>query len=166
MKEIVLTKGMVAIVDDEDFHRVNELSWSAHKENDDYFYAVSSVKIDKKYKQIRMHRFILGITDPKIKVDHKNGNTLDNRKENIRPSSNAENSRHIQKLFSTNTSGYRGVNLASDSHKRSKPWVARIKVNNKPKHLGYFHTAEEAAKAFDKAAKIYFGDFCGKLNFE
>jgi hypothetical protein len=106
---------------------------------------------------------ILGINNSKIKIDHKNGNGLDNRKENLRMASTAENARNLNKKSSNNTSGYRGVSF-SKRHK-NKPWMGRIKFNGKLIHLGYFFTAEEAAKAFDKKAVELFGEFCGRLNF-
>lgn len=164
--KIELTKGMSAIVDESDYEKLVNFKWQAHRENNGH-YAVCSVRQDNgKYKQFRMHRMILNISDSRIFIDHKNGNTLDNRKENLRIASYGENSRNLSKKLKNNTSGYRGVGLASGSEKRSKPWAARIKLNGKLKHLGYFTTAEDAAKAFDKAAKELFGEFCGKLNFE
>jgi len=164
MREIKLTQDKVALVDDEDFDRVSALTWSAHLENKEYYYAVHSINCEGKKKQIRMHRFILNVSNPKIYVDHVNGDTLDNRKENLRLASNSENSRNLTRQR-TNISGYRGVFKAPDSYK-TRPWKAGIKYNNKNKHLGYFATPEEAARVFDKAAKELFGEFCGKLNFE
>lgn len=163
MKEIKLLKGLVALVDDEDFERINAFKWSFHKEGRSE-YAVSSIKIENKYKQFRMHRMILSISDPKVFVDHIDGNGLNNTKANLRLATHKQNSRNYSKLFSTNTSGFRGVRF--DKRQKTKPWKCTIKFENKNVHLGYFISAEEAAKAFDKAAKELFGEFCGKLNYE
>ena len=164
MREIELTQGKVALVDDKDYELLFNFSWAAHKEGNGYYYAVTSILQENgKYKQFRMHRMILSLTDPKMKVDHRSGNTLDNRKKNLRIASAAENARNINKKpFSK--SGYRGVYL----HKRKHGQViaAGIKKDGKSIHLGFFETREAAAKAFDKAAKELFGKFCGKLNFK
>jgi len=168
MKQIPLTKGMVAIVDDEDFERVSAIKWQASKTRKEH-YAIHSIGITlpsgkKTSKNIKMHRFIMGVTDPKIQVDHRNWNTLDNRKENLRLVNNRQN-QMSRKGYSTNTSGFRGVSL--DKRKRTNPWIAQIQDKNKKrKWIGSFATAEEAAKAFDKAAKEIYGEFCGKLNFD
>ena len=163
-KTVKLTQNKEAIVDAEDYEIISKFKWSAHKENNGY-YAVTSIKQENgKYKQFRMHRMILNMTDRHIFIDHKNNNSLDNRKENLRIASYQDNARNIGRTLSNNTSGYRGVSF-SKRHK-SKSWMSRIKINGKLKHLGYFATAEDAAMAFDKAAKQLFGEFCGKLNFE
>jgi len=168
MKEIVLTNGSVALIDDEDFDKISKYKWTEHKEGTKQkSYAISSVRDESgKYKQIRMHRLVLGISDPKLKIDHANGKTLDNTKSNIRVASNSQNGSNLDALVSTNTSGFRGVGLASGKARRVKPWCAKIRVNGKLVHLGYFASAQEAAKAYDAAAKKHFGEFCGKLNYE
>lgn len=167
MKIIQLTKNKFAIVDDEDYKRVSALKWQAVL-NKKIYYAYHSVGIvllngRKSSKHIKMHRFIMGINDSKIQVDHINGNGLDNRKENLRLCTNSQNSKN-RKGYSTNTSGFRGVSL--DKRKTINPWVAQINECGKRRWLGYFSTAEEAARAFDKAAKEIYGEFHGKLNFE
>jgi hypothetical protein len=167
LKEIPLTKGLVALIDDEDFEKVSVFRWQAVS-NKKVYYAYHSIakKLPNGKKgstAIKMHRLVMGVTDPKIQVDHINGNTLDNRKENLRLCSNIENSRN-RKGYCTNTSGFRGV--GRDKRRNSNPWFATIVKDEKQKWLGYFNTPEEAAKAFDKAAKEIYGEFCGKLNFE
>lgn len=161
-EEIPLTKGFIAIVDGEDFETLNIHKWYAHMSRDNA-YARRDTYINGKRGSIFMHRFLLGISDPKMQVDHINGNTLDNRRENLRAATNQQNNRNQLGIKSNNTSGYRGVHF----YKRTKQFIAYIrKENKKKKHLGYFSTAEEAAKAFDKAAKEMYGEFCGKLNFD
>ena len=157
-KEIRLTNGKSAIIDDEDFERVNQFKWNTDGKLRLYAKRIE-YKTRDKWKKIYMHRFILRITDPTISVDHKNGNTLDNQKHNLRvatPSQNAANS----KLHSTNKSGYRGVSF---DKKRNK-WYASICVNGKTKNLGLFATAPDAAYAYDLEAINCFGEFA-KTNF-
>ena len=108
-----------------------------------------------------MHRMLLNFPE---QVDHINGNTLDNRKSNLRIASLKQNTRNLTTKRKSK-SGFRGVFRAPKNYV-SRPWKAGIKHNNKNIHLGYFSTPEEAAKAFDKAAKELFGEFHGKLNFE
>jgi hypothetical protein len=114
-------------------------------------------------KTILMHRVILKASE-RTEVDHINGNKLDNRRENLRVATKSQNLGN-QKIRSTNTSGFKGVNWKQWRKIRSSgAWTARISVGSKRIHLGYFSTAEEAARAYDSAAQQYFGEFA-KLNF-
>lgn len=152
MKEIKLTQGQVALVDNEDFERVINFKnkWYAQKSSDG-FYAKARIK-DKK---ILMHRIIMGVTDSAIKVDHINHNTLDNRKENLRVCTNAENGRN-RKINRDNTTGYKGV--VCFSYDKTK-FIAQIKFQNKQRRIGMFKTAKEAAIAYNEKAKELFGEF-------
>jgi len=109
-----------------------------------------------------LHRVILGVTDPEIKVDHKDGNGLNNVRYNLRVCTTAENTRNKQKSKG-NTSGFKGVCW----HKRDKCWAVQICVDYKGVHLGHFPgTPEgkiEAAKAYNVAAIKYYGEFA-RLN--
>jgi hypothetical protein len=107
-----------------------------------------------------MHRIVMGVTDPKIFVDHINGNTLDNRKENLRLCNNTENCRNSKKSVN-NTSGYKGVSYVPWSGKwlRNKPWRAYIVVDRKQISLGMYKTKEEAHEAYKQAAVKYHGEF-------
>lgn len=161
MKEIELTQGHVAIVDDEDFDRINAFNWRVLPSGDN-LYGSRTVQKDNKSVNIMMHRIILGVTDSEVQVDHKNGNGLDNRKENLRPSTRNQNMRNQTRKRSNNTSGYRGVSFEKSSGK----WMAYIYVEGKQKKLGRYLDLKDAAAAFDSAAKELFGEFCGKLNLE
>lgn len=171
MKKIPLTRGEFALVDDEDFEELNKHKWCCYLNpyDNNRKYAVRNKYLGTKIvdgkkkkinRQIRMHRVIAKPTKGKI-VDHKNGNGLDNRKNNLRIATYSQNLANSNKP-STNTTGYKGVN-----HKpyisQKKPWVARIGVGNKEIHIGCFKTKTKAIEAYNETAKAYFGDFA-KLN--
>ncbi len=131
MREIELTQGEVTIVDDEDFEVLNAFKWFAHKRRGKYYVGRNGGKYPHRV-MLHMHRIIMDC--PKeMQIDHKNGNGLDNRKENLRICTNAENQQNKRKN-KTAISGYKGIRW----HKRDHRWQARIKVNGKSKHLGYF----------------------------
>jgi hypothetical protein len=107
-----------------------------------------------------MHRKVIHPPDHLV-VDHINHNGLDNRKANIRPATRAQN--NFNKLIvkrKDSSSKYKGVNWK----KCKKKWQARIHVNGECKFIGYFKDEIQAAKAYDKAAKKYHGEFAS-LNF-
>jgi hypothetical protein len=152
MKEIPLTQGYVAIVDDQDFEVVNRHNWHARR-NGNTAYAITNIGKGAARTSMFMHRLILGLSDPKVIVDHKNGCGVDNRRENIRictPAENARNTRHFR-----GESLYKGVKRGSSKRR----WLARIMVNGERIDLGYFDTEEQAALAYNMAAKLYFGEF-------
>jgi len=94
-----------------------------------------------------MHRFILGITDPAVQVDHRDGDGLHNWRRNLRRSTKTENVRS-QGLSSKSTSGYKGVSL----DKPTGRWEAEISVNGKSLYLGMYVNIKDAAFAYDRAA--------------
>lgn len=155
MNQIALTQGQVAIVDDEDFDALNQFGWRAQWDpHTRGFYAVRSVPIGGgKRATVLMHRVITGAAKG-TEVDHANQNTLDNRKANLRVCTASENARNRGKT-ARNTSGYKGVSF----DKRTGKWDARIGLNGKRRHLGYFDTALEAAAAYDRAALEMHGTF-------
>lgn len=154
MKEILLTQGKVALVDDEDFDRVNQFKWHAHISNRGVYYARRSLSGSNK-KQ-RLHSFIL----PKVKrIDHWDGDGLNCQKNNLRKASQAENTYNLKKRKNT-TSRYKGVSW----HTRQQVWRSQLQFNRRNIFLGYFEKERDAAIAYDLAAKIYFGEFA-RINF-
>lgn len=157
MKEIQLTQGKVALVDDEDFERLNQKKWCAFK-NGNTFYAARIFYGGEKQKTILMHREIMN-TPQGVEVDHKDGDGLNNQKCNLRNCDHFQNS-HNQSRQSNNKSGFKGVSKDKNTGK----WAVNIKINNKQIHIGCFKDLKDAALAYDKAALKYHGDFA-RLNF-
>lgn len=154
MKRIPLTKGFEALVDDEDFDHLNLLSWHTNVGGKNP-YAITAKRINKKSKKFKMHRMLLNVTDPTQLVDHINGDTLDNRKENLRVTTYLGNSQNCKKTTRKTHSKYKGVTW---SKKKSK-WQASIRTDNKLKWLGYFNIELDAAFAYNEAALKYHGEF-------
>lgn len=156
---IPLTQGQNAIVDPDDFEFLNKMNWCAvWNENTKSFYAARGIHEGRTTRTIKMHRVILDCKEGE-EGDHKNHNTLDNRHRNLRKCSHAINMRN-QKICRDSSSGHKGAIW----HKRLEKWQSSIRLNGKLIHLGYFPSKEEAAKAYDVAAKIHFGEFA-HLNF-
>lgn len=148
-------------VDQEDYERVSRHTWGVKKNNKrGHIYFQTNVRADGKHTVLRLHRFIMNVTDPKIFVDHTNHNYMDCRKSELRTCTHEENMRNRRK-HCNNTSGYKGVYW----HKRNKKYTVHIGVNGKRKYLGYRDCPIEAAKLYDAAAREHFGTFA-KLNFE
>lgn len=147
--EIPLTQGKSTIIDDADADRILKYRWNAVQVSPGNWYASSSSS-PVRY----LHRFLLD--DPDGIVDHINHDGLDNRRSNLRIAErnglNIANAR-----FEKNAHGYRGVYL--DRRGRKRPYGAQIKVHRKHMNLGYFATAEEAARAYDAAARKHFGEY-------
>ncbi len=153
MKTIKLTQNKVTLIDDEDFERVSQHNWYAHISKDNWR-AEREEKINGRKKILIMSRFIMNVVNSKMLVDHKNHNTLDNQKSNLRICTNSENCQNRRKR-ENNRSGFKGVSWS----KIAKRWRAQIKTNGKGIHLGYFNDPELAHKAYCKAAIKYHGEF-------
>lgn len=157
-KLISLTQGQYAIVDDEDFKELNKHRWCTYynKNRDTYIAKRNSKKVNGKQKSILMAREIIGAKKGEY-VDHKNHDTLDNRKCNLRICTHQQND--MNRLPDKNTSSkYKGVTW------ERKRWRVRITINGELIHLGCFHDEISAAKAYDKKAREAFGKFA-YLNF-
>jgi hypothetical protein len=149
MKEIQLTRGKIAIVDNEDYDMLSQFNWCYSQVG----YAVS--RIDNKVRYL--HRILLG--ENSLYVDHINRNKLDNRRSNLRVCDGTQNNANIPKP-KTNTSGYKGVHWAKNAGK----WVAQIWVRGEYNYLGLIEDVSDAAMEYDRAATENFGEFAS-VNF-
>ena len=156
MKEIKLTRGFVAIVDDEDFDWLNQWKW--HASTGEYAYATTNSRLKGVHKQVRMHRLIMGAVGPEV-VDHISHNTMDNRRVNLRICTKAQNN-YNKKPRETESSIFKGVVF----DKRSKKFGAEICFNDKRTWLGTYNSELEAARAYDAIAVKLFGEYA-KTNF-
>lgn len=154
MREIALTQGKVAIVDDEDFEYLNHWKWYCSSRG----YARSNAWDGKKGYTISMHRLV-NHTPNGYQTHHVNGDTLDNRKSNLRTVTATQHHQSNQRLGINNHSGYRGVGWNKNTHK----WRARIQKDGKLIHLGLFDTPQEANKTYLQAAKELYGEFFKEL---
>jgi hypothetical protein len=153
-RTISLTRGLVALVDAADYEWLTRHKWYAVHCWADKFYAGRRNCGTKLY----MHRAILDAS-PDMYVDHVNGDTLDNRRANIRMATHSEN-QYNRGTQANNTSGYKGVALSVDNRPgRRNRWVAQIKANGKSVYIGSFATAEAAYAAYCEAAMQYHGEF-------
>jgi hypothetical protein len=157
MKEIQLTQGKVTLVDDDDFEYLNQWKWYVNNLSGK-FYVIRNHRENKKFvAQLLMHRFIMNPSKGLV-VDHLNGDTLDNRKCNLRVCTYSQNRMNSTKTI-YNKSGYKGVYW----HKLGKKWVSTIELNKTKHYLGLFYDIKEAAKAYNDAAIKFYGEFA-KLN--
>jgi hypothetical protein len=153
-KTIELTQGKFAIVDDEDFEWLNQWKWCAHFEKT-HWYAIRSIRPkNSKPEQVRMHRIIIN-TPKDLLVDHINHNSLDNRKENLRVCTIAQN--QYNQTARLASSKYKGVSW----QKVARKWKVEIIKNRKCFHVGLFENEIDAAKAYNVKAKELFGEFAG-----
>ncbi|MGG5541944.1 AP2 domain-containing protein [Burkholderia vietnamiensis] len=152
MKEIPLTKGFVALVDDEDFEALSKYRWHV-TECGRNRYAERSVREGKRVRKILMHREILQ-PHPGMHVDHRDGDGLNNQRANLREATRSQN-QHNRGKSCNNTSGYKGVSR----HSRDGSWAASISKDGKHINLGYYATPELAYGAYCRAAEELHGEF-------
>lgn len=162
-KEIQLTQGYVTIVDDKWFDFLNQFNWSISrpKSNSNRLCAKRHRLKNENWcssAKVFMHRHIMFLEGYNIQnkqIDHKNGDALDNRLNNLRIATHTENARN-RRISKTNTSGYKGVCW----DERRKKWRVYIRIdNNKRSFLGNFTDILSAVKAYDAAAIIYHKEF-------
>jgi|SRR5215469_15056640 len=163
MKEIALSQGKVALVDDEDYARVSAFKWCASVGRHTW-YALRRIKgTGQPGITQKLHQFLLD----RKHVDHINGNGLDCRRSNLRPSTVSQNAFNRGKNKHYNTSGFKGVTIKRAGQQRRKitAYVATIKANRSSTiYLGIYSTADAAARAYDCAARRLHGEFA-RLNF-
>jgi hypothetical protein len=157
MKEIVLSNGAVAIVDEQDYEALVAFKWHCLRSGR-CEYAYRANKKGGKQSNILMHRHILKPESNQC-IDHIDGNGLNNSRSNIRIATHKQNSQNVRK-YKPKTSSYKGVSF----HTCRGKWRAVIKENGKSRHIGYYATEEAAAIAYDDAARRQFGSD-GTYNF-
>ena len=159
MREIPVGRNYTAIVDDEDYNDLIQFRWYAFNRRRNrtiYAYRFVPTHNNPKGAWEYMHKRITGYEQ----TDHRNHNGLDNRRENLRDATNAGNRRNTEKQRGDYSSQYKGVCWDKSRNK----WTVNIQVDRMHKHLGRFTDEIEAAKAYDRAAMKYFGEFA-LLNF-
>lgn len=149
---VQLPKGLNCLVDAYDRRLLNALTWGVITSKTGHVYAIHQVRRLGSIFSIKMHQFL---ADPPngLWVDHKNGDTLDNRKSNLRIATRSENVRNSRRR--AGTSKYKGVSRGSGNGR----WAARITKDNRTVALGSFETEIEAAIAYDAAAIEKHGEF-------
>jgi len=160
-RTIPLTRGKFAIVDAEDYPKLNKYKWHTVPDKCTC-YAARDLRLPQtcRYIRTRMHQQILN-PPAGFCVDHINHNGLDNRKANLRLATHSQNCCNRRKTSTGTWSRYKGVSWRI----HDKCWTAAIKINSQTKFLGRFRHEVEAAKAYDAAAHKYYGEFAA-LNFE
>lgn len=155
-------KGFDIIIDDEDYERIMQYKWytNAYYTSRGYFYLSTKLTINGIYQSVSLHRFIIGGTyGDKLYVDHINGNTLDNRKCNLRKTDSSGNMQN-RKNMKTNTSGYKGVSLYPDGK-----YHARIRSMGKKWTIGQSEDPVECARMYDMVAIKMHGEYA-RINFD
>ncbi len=150
VKEIPLTQGRFAIVDDEDYEFLMQWKWRYGCDG----YAVRSLpRSTGKRKVVMMHR-LLNNTPDGMETDHRNGNKLDNRRGNLRTASTSQNQAN-RRPMKHSSSGAKGVFWK----KKDQKWCAQICVGRKRQNLGYFSSKSDAALVYNWAAIRHFGQY-------
>lgn len=150
------------MVDDEDYENVSQYPWGVItcKSSDVKYVKARHVDPQKPRKYFSLHRFILGIDDPKVFVDHKDGNGLNNQKDNLRISTLKDNCRNRGKQ-KNNTSGFKGISVIKNSITTTYRANLTIREGSKRRHIcsKIFKTPEEAARKYNELARRYHGEF-------
>lgn len=158
MREIPLTKGYVALVDDEDYEDVSRFKWYAVVKGHGV-YAARHDETNPQGAALYLHRYLTD-AEPLQPIDHRDRNTLNCARRNLRKTTRSGNSANTQKIRVPASSQYKGVYW----HAKNSKWATQIKRDGKVTYLGTYMSEEDAARAYDVAANDFFGDFAC-LNF-
>jgi hypothetical protein len=150
-KMIQLTRNQWAVVDEEDYEELNKYEWCAAPRSEGGFYAVSR---DANNRIVRMHSVILRPGLGKT-VDHQDGNSLDNRKQNLRQASPSQNMFNKRKQTSFTSSLYKGVSYRANI----ESWCCSICISKRRTTIGYFKDEKQAALAYNLTASSVFAEF-------
>ena len=156
MKRIELTQGMFAIVDEEDFEKINSLKW-CYEKHGKQDYANKAIRVGKKQRSVRMHQMILNCPQG-YEIDHINGCGLDNQRKNLRIVNRMQNNWNSRKRRKA-TSRYKGVSFS----KRDKKWKVQILSDSRYYSMGLFETEMGAALAYNDLAFKLRGEYA-RLN--
>ena len=140
MRIIELTRGRNTIVDDSDYELLINYKWTSTGSNGSYYAYNDDLGF--------MHRYLMNLSNGQSLVDHKDGDSLNNQRHNLRLCTHRQNMCN-RKSMKNSTSKYLGVFW----EKARSKWVAQISINNKLKKLGYFKTELEAGILYNKASR-------------
>ena len=156
VRYIELTKGYRTFVDDEDYEELSMYKWHATVDRNGYVCAArQEPRGNGKQRTVRMARWLLGVdgASSEVKVDHWNGDSLDNRRSNLRVTDAKGNAENRHGVARNNTSGYRGVTW----HAKTRKWRPRIGHLGRIISGGLFDTREEAARAAEALRRSHYG---------
>ncbi|MGA2171760.1 MAG: AP2 domain-containing protein [Sedimentisphaerales bacterium] len=157
-RRIYLGEGRFTIVEPRDFYWLNYFHWTLDGKGKNIYAVRNFIPAVGKIRTARMHREIMNFPEGLL-VDHRNLNSLDNRRANLRLATKAQNMQNRGKRKNT-ASRFIGVTLDKSAGK----WNVRIKSDGKKIYLGRFDNEIDAARAYDEAARKYHKDFA-RLNF-
>lgn len=158
MKEIPLGQALIAFVDEADYEALKDYGWVIDRREEKVYVKRYIRERSKIIGVVYLHRQIMGATDKSVVVDHRDGNPLNNQRQNLRLCSRAENGRN-SKISKSNVHGFKGV-----SQRPSGRWAAYITFNRRNICLGTYDLKEDAARAYDNGAKQHHKEFAS-LNF-
>ncbi|MFC1782116.1 HNH endonuclease [Planctomycetota bacterium] len=168
MKFLPLTQGFYAIVDNEEYERLSQWKWRVQRSGQKIYVVRTMYSPGGKKKTQTLHREVLNMRRniPGMVIDHADGNTLDNRRQNLRLCTYSQNAINQPPRRGKQTSKYKGVRFRRTEPHVKKPWMATIHCKGKRYHLGNFFDEFSAVKAYNSAAYRLFGKFAYLNNWD